>query len=590
MPVLSWILAAALFDDPWPPVETQFGMFGYRSAPIKNELVTAKNPLDPSKEIKAQVFTILTIDGDPKGEGYEANGREVAKTCYHNVSAQSEETTLYTSSEISDIESIELNTSLALMGLNLEPQKLVPRLDEHLRKWPEFVLSIFFKDRIIKTTWNPYADDNPRALVEHDLGFRLMLLPLDVRLRRVFQFEGKTYEFDNTVIPNSSKLKIRVPLEEPIETRVIVPKDAALPASGWGALPWNPQRLPGLQFPGGSTFLLPWPGGDVGTIDVKLEDIKNDDPSWQLILDGYKKSQAGNFLFVGEGMNRIIFNPGGAGANLGPGVPDTMIFPGGTLFVPTDPKHQIVMGGQSYGAPGNPAKELFATRSPQRAPNQGYTLCAQMHKREPVSTVGYFPVAPPNSVYPNLARMTDQAIFKGPAEQARLWIYTNHAGYQEINAKLLPGVSARQYVNCLYEVWKVSGLSPDDLKPIKLTDPVLLGASGLEEEPARWFYSLVVAHHARETEAELQKPSSDLRALLDSDKPDDVKSCATMLGYMLEFGDPAIRRAAMTLLLAYPSTKDAQIKEAVKIPIGCLQTGPADSLELFTKVKERFGS
>jgi hypothetical protein len=583
MPILvAAIFAFALAQDTWPAERVESG--SYHSPSLKSELLDVPDPKDETKTVKAQVHTFIAWM--LTGSDAPPDSTEVARTCNLNQGKQVEPVELLSETSVTNLDGTALSINFALSDAGIDTNAAMPTVTAGLQTWTHMHDAKLRSEPVkFEVTWNPYSNGNAQALVDHDVGYKIYKFPLHCYLMRQYKIGDKVYTLSQSPIPSDSVRVMKSAQKEPLATRVIIPDKAEEDnRTGFYTTPWQ-EKLPGISYPGGWAGLISWQGGDVGSSDLKIGDLKGG-PYWNGFAGG---SMTMGGVFTGDGMSRINFNPGAISAGLGTiQPPNDMYFPGGTLFVPNDPRYQVLMAGQNFSY--RKMVGLFATTNPQLPPNQGYTLCTQMTRLEPTNAVTYLPVAPPNSIFTAIARMSDEAIFKGPAEQARVWIYTNKASFTEINDKLIPGVNARQYVNCLSDVARLGGLTAKDMETAKLFEPRLLGASGLSPKVAAWFYDHLITSWPKETRAALVKPGAELTKLVAAGaKPDDLKSAAAMTAYLMENGNADVRIGAMTYLMAVPDENVAALAALKPLRVGMVQNSAnAEERGLFEQVKVRY--
>jgi len=177
--------------------------------------------------------------------------------------------------------------------------------------------------------------------------------------------------------------------------------------------------------------------------------ISNPSAGFETIARNMKRGDTQISAF-GESMNGCTFEISGD--------PMAQLYlPAGTLLVPNDRNAQVMMLMEDYNS------SLVASLFP--APKLVRAACTEIGKDEP-SPKTKFAIASANDGNLNrLADYTAKSRFRGPWDQARIWMYTDAATFSEIEKKLNPMVTKSTYLLELDRVLK-GGISADKRKKL----------------------------------------------------------------------------------------------------------------------------
>lgn len=114
------------------------------------------------------------------------------------------------------------------------------------------------------------------------------------------------------------------------------------------------------------------------------------------------------------------------------------------------------------------------------------SACIEMNKKEPTSSSVFTLSKQTNSALRDLASITNASRFRGPVDQARVWILTDHATYDQIKDHLIPSPTKGQYLNALYDVAQANGVDIEDPKFKPCFDPSLLVSTTARAEAVEW--------------------------------------------------------------------------------------------------------
>jgi hypothetical protein len=260
---------------------------------------------------------------------------------------------------------------------------------------------------------------------------------------------------------------------------------------------------------------------------------------------GLPLNQIQNFMqgAAGSGtdMNNLNF-PGNPSA-LGDARCGSEMYMGpGTLWYPDKPGYQSVSNI-------TPFQYKFPTPGTALVPAQMRTHCVNMALKEPGEGVRYYPYSSPDHIWNRLATMSGQAMIRGPWDQARTWIYTDKASMNDINERVMLGVSPSQYVNGLYDVASLGGLRPKDYSSKTLFDPRLLASYGAKENAFDWFSSTAPLTSWNQFDSYLKsKPNEIMTMFSPNAKPEEKAHADRLFGNLLISPSVNVRKGTLSFL------------------------------------------
>lgn len=113
--------------------------------------------------------------------------------------------------------------------------------------------------------------------------------------------------------------------------------------------------------------------------------------------------------------------------------------------------------------------------------------CINMTKHEPNSNLKYVPELPGSETLRRLAVFQSHQMIGGPWDQARTWIWTDHATLDQINKVMMLPLGESSYLRAL---WQLSTVDPsldwssDEMRPC-LQPSLIVGA--VQKEATEWF-------------------------------------------------------------------------------------------------------
>ncbi len=191
------------------------------------------------------------------------------------------------------------------------------------------------------------------------------------------------------------------------------------------------------------------------------------------------------------------------------------------------------------------------------------THCLNKDLKEPELGVRYFPFMGNDDALATLADLTSKSNFRGPWDQIRTWIYTDKIGFDEANERLFPGATEGQYMNNLFDVFKVGGFTAADLKDKKMFDPKLLSGAGALDKAFDWVAMQIGETAGKELRKWIEGMPEELQRLLKSPTNDMEKKHVPRLMKQLRGSlDLDTRMGALTFLDKSVGA-EAQLKDKI---------------------------
>jgi hypothetical protein len=224
-------------------------------------------------------------------------------------------------------------------------------------------------------------------------------------------------------------------------------------------------------------------------------------------------------------------------------------FPPGTVWLPSNKGYQAMMTGVRFDYM-TPGFDLLASvvGEGNQAPSMR-VLCMNMNKKEPAAGIKYFPYVPKDPVIPMLAKRMDESNFRGPWDQARLWIYTDKASLDDLNKRLIQQLPISSYVMALADVDWVGGLDEKMVKDAKIVRPEFLAGNAAPAYATSFLLEALNRFHGKKAGEWLRKNPDRLVQIARTEMDDyDRAHLKLVFGRMLTFEMSEDRLAALQIL------------------------------------------
>lgn len=213
-------------------------------------------------------------------------------------------------------------------------------------------------------------------------------------------------------------------------------------------------------------------------------------------------------------------------------------------------------------------------------------FCTEMNKKAPTVASKYVMRPPQDDVLVRLGAITNNSRVRGPHDQARVWIYTDHAPIDKINDKLFPTVSEGRYATLLWQVGTVGGVDIGSKEYVACLEPKLLESVPLDDKATAWLASMLTEFKAREFARYMEREAASVSRTMESDPEYGPGHVATLATAMLSEDNAEVRTAGLKFLTALPPRlREALVKagglEAVR---NCLSSGNASEAGLAVDV------
>lgn len=233
----------------------------------------------------------------------------------------------------------------------------------------------------------------------------------------------------------------------------------------------------------------------------------------------------------------------------------TVLVGGGIVLVPNDGKYQsmTVLVQTRLVVPAHSK----ASADPRAA-------CTEMNKREPNSSTTFTMAEQNNPALAECAGITSVSRFRGATDQARVWIVTDRAPYAEIKKHLIPGPSAGQYLNALYDVSHINGVDINSPEFRDCYDSSLLVSTTAKREAATWMVQqLDRMNPASLTDLAANHAAEITEKLGDKAGESEIKYVANLVQQLCSCSSSEGRLAGLSLLLkAVPQAQRDKIVAA----------------------------
>ena len=261
-----------------------------------------------------------------------------------------------------------------------------------------------------------------------------------------------------------------------------------------------------------------------------------------------------------------------------------MVMPPGTLWIPDRPGYQVTQNTTPLGLRFNFDAGIDGDSIDEATAR---THCLNKDLKEPELGVRYFPYMNNDEILVSLAEMTNKSNFRGPWDQVRTWIYTDKVSFEGANEKIFPPVSEGQYAEGLFNVFKLGGLTPADLKNKKFFDPRLLGSATLVDQAFGWLSMKAGEVAGKEVRKWIEGMPENIAKMLKSPENDfEKKHVPRLIKSLLLSLNPDARKGALNFLDKH---KDADLlKGKVGDFRASLFSDDAEEAALAKKVAPRF--
>jgi hypothetical protein len=171
----------------------------------------------------------------------------------------------------------------------------------------------------------------------------------------------------------------------------------------------------------------------------------------------------------------------------------------GTCCVPEDGGTQIMacVGTQTCSCPAGSVTILQISTNPDPirsmlASKSIKVACTQLAKHEPSSSTKFKLVAPTDEKLIQVCNILDNSTFMASmVDQARIWIYTDHASRDTIAKRTIPGPTEGMYLKALYQLGTQAFVDLTDPIYKPCLDPMLLTAASVGKDATVWYAGLL---------------------------------------------------------------------------------------------------
>jgi hypothetical protein len=192
------------------------------------------------------------------------------------------------------------------------------------------------------------------------------------------------------------------------------------------------------------------------------------------------------------------------------------------------------------------------------------TLCLDIEKPEPDEQMKYRLMPPKNPFIAALARITRESRFRGPWDQARLWIVTDQASYDQIGKVMRPMVGQGRFLSEMFRAAEVGALSPFDARYAKIMELRFLFAENYEPKAVEWLLASKLITNPQATIGWIKGQSAAVRRLFEEGDAGDDVDLIGLLAYVLarDGGEPGAEAAIWLLEQATPEAHRTAVADS----------------------------
>lgn len=236
--------------------------------------------------------------------------------------------------------------------------------------------------------------------------------------------------------------------------------------------------------------------------------------------------------------------------------PEDMVIAAGTMLIALDNIHQNMMVVSPLRIQNvlNSEEGLFASIRPQvrrgsgtGVEDTGRVVCLNMEKEPPTASVKYKVQTSTDRRLQRLAAFTANQSFKGPWDQARFWIVTDKATYDDVNKRLLPGPTPAMYVRSMYEAATYGYVDFQKDGYRRCLEPKLL-IGPAQKAAVEWFVRELAKADSKALAEWVSQNQSQLIQLAGS----NAQYLANLITALTSRRGDAVSLATLDLLLALP--------------------------------------
>jgi len=215
------------------------------------------------------------------------------------------------------------------------------------------------------------------------------------------------------------------------------------------------------------------------------------------------------------------------------------------------------------------------------APVTVRTACLEINKPEPTPNMRYRFMPPSRPSLARLARGVRASSFRGPWDQARLWIATDFASHTKIREVMLPAPSRRTYLYEMYNAATAMAISPADPRVLAIMDLSLLHEPKNDGPAAAWLLTSKMRAEGPKTLEWLKSNANAFHTLLSD--PTAARYMAELAASVIHtFGDQGIEQALLLVTSCVPP--DQRRAVAAESEMVAVQLTTTDSPTVATKL------
>jgi hypothetical protein len=196
---------------------------------------------------------------------------------------------------------------------------------------------------------------------------------------------------------------------------------------------------------------------------------------------------------------------------------------------------------------------------------EGAAACINMHRKEPRAGLKYRFMMPTQGSLARLAEKVDGEMIRGPKDQIRIWIITDHATRDEMAKILLPRPTRGAYLDSLYEVNLLTGTDLRSPEFASCLEPGLAIGGSASQPATQWYVNLWASKDPAALAKWLRSNTSSLteECFGPNTRETQATHAADLFNALCATRHPALIDAGMTCLeKAVPADKRALVVKA----------------------------
>ncbi|MBX3118607.1 MAG: hypothetical protein KF784_06050 [Fimbriimonadaceae bacterium] len=216
-----------------------------------------------------------------------------------------------------------------------------------------------------------------------------------------------------------------------------------------------------------------------------------------------------------------------------------------------------------------PPKPLYASALPEwivppaKVTARARIACMNMHKKQPEPSVKYEVGLPSDRGWAKIAGLQAKLRTEDPYDQARLWVYSDKATYEDITTKLFPAPSKGQYARALYQLKADCEIDLSGEEYKGCFDPMILGGTDAPLNTVPWLVKEVDQRDPNKLAKWVEGSGKDFADAFAKAGKAEIAFFAALTNSLAASSNPAVRAsAARFILTVLPQSLQGKVAEA----------------------------